>query len=336
MSTSDVSQPAVLEQGVTHAPASARGVAEPVSRSTARHEAFAAGWRGPLIGAAALVAILGWLFWDFVARQCRWAIEQQADWGHTIVVPFIAGYFVYLRRDRLLERPLVTNWFGLAVMIVGVGAYMTCTLGPLTLRHHNLQSIGIIITLGGIALLFCGWRAMRWLWFPLLYVFAFGQYISERLLTIVTFKLQDWTARGAALLLSLFLDVTREGNNITVVRVGHAPLPLNIAEACSGMRMLMAFLALGVAMAYTGLKRPWQRVLLVALAVPTAIFVNILRVCTLGVLGLLDAGLAAGDFHSFVGLVWLLPAFLIFLGLMWIIRNLVIEEDAATPRRASA
>jgi hypothetical protein len=27
-----------------------------------------------------------------------------------------------------------------------------------------------------------------------------------------------------------------------------------------------------------------------------------------------------------VGLVWLVPAFLLFLGAMWVIRNLVIEE----------
>jgi exosortase len=103
--------------------------------------------------------------------------------------------------------------------------------------------------------------------------------------------------------------------------------PLNIAEACSGMRMLMAFLALGVAIAYTGLKHPWQRVLLVLMAVPTSIFVNILRVCTLALLSLIDSGFAAGDFHSFVGLVWLLPALFIYLGLMWIIRNLVIEQE---------
>jgi exosortase/archaeosortase family protein len=95
------------------------------------------------------------------------------------------------------------------------------------------------------------------------------------------------------------------------------------------MRMLMAFLALGVAMAYTGLHRPWQRVLLVLMAVPTAIFVNILRVCTLGVLSMVDSGLAAGDFHSFIGLVWLIPAFLIFLGLMWLIRHSVIEPPAS-------
>jgi exosortase/archaeosortase family protein len=70
------------------------------------------------------------------------------------------------------------------------------------------------------------------------------------------------------------------------------------------------------------------------MGVPIAIAVNILRVCTLGVLTLSDAEFAAGDFHSFVGLLWLVPAFLLFLGVMWIIQRLVIEEDA--PARAAA
>ena len=103
--------------------------------------------------------------------------------------------------------------------------------------------------------------------------------------------------------------------------------PLNIAEACSGMRMLMAFFALGVAMAYTGLKYTWQRTILVVFAIPTAVFVNILRVMTLGLMSIADSGFAAGDFHTFVGTLWLIPAFLIYLGIVWILKNLVIEED---------
>lgn len=286
-------------------------------------------WLRPAFGAAVLLGILTWLFWEFVRKQCRFAIESQADWGHTLVIPFIAGYFVYLDRKRLLATPFKTTWFGLLLMIVGVCLYMICTAGPVQLRHHNISGACVSIAITGLVLLFCGWRAMRYLWFPLLYMFVFSQTISESLLHTVTFKMQDIAARGSAILLSIFLDVDRMGNTLYIFSGGKS-VPLNIAEACSGMRMLMAFLALGTAMAYTGLKYPWQRVLLVVLGVPTAIFVNILRVCTLGLLTVFDAGFAAGDFHSFIGLLWLVPAFLIYLGLMWIISHLVVEEPAST------
>ena len=71
------------------------------------------------------------------------------------------------------------------------------------------------------------------------------------------------------------------------------------------------------------------------MAVPTAIFVNILRVITLGILATMDSGFAAGDFHSMVGMLWLLPAFFIYLGIMWILRQSILDEespsDAAVP-----
>jgi exosortase len=286
--------------------------------------------RGPIIAAAVLLGILTWLFWDFMATNVRWAIQQQADWGHTLVIPFIAGYFVYQCRDRLLARPFKTTWMGLVPMVFGVAWYVTCTLGPMTIRHHNLQGAGVGLTLGGLALLFFGWRAMIWLWFPLAYLVLFGQFISDRFLNIVTFRMQDITARGAYYVLAVFFDAARSGNTITLFDNGEVK-PLNIAEACSGMRMLMAFLALGVAMAFTGLKYVWQQVALVLLAVPTAIVVNVLRVVTLGVLSMVDSDFAAGEFHSFIGLVWLIPAFLIYLGLSWILRHMVIDAPASFP-----
>jgi exosortase len=289
-------------------------------------------WRWPLYAAAMLLAMFVILFWGFLRSQVIRAVSQQADWGHTLVVPFIVGYFVYLNRKKLLAEPFRTAWFGLVPMLAGMGIYVISTTVP-TLNHFNIQGTGVWLTLVGLVLLFFGWRSMTWLWFPLLYLFVFGQNISERLMDLVTFPMQDITARGAAALLGIGLDVDREGNTITIFHHGE-PKPLNIAQACSGMRMLMAFSALGVAMAYTGFTRFWQRAALVLMAVPTAIAVNILRVVTLGILSLLDVGFAAGDFHSFIGLVWLVPAFMIYLGLMWCIRHSVIEERRPVAVRA--
>ena len=280
-----------------------------------------------LLWSGLLFVAFAWIFWDFLQRQVLFAVKQQADWGHTLIIPFIAGYFVWLCRGRLLEHPFKRSLFGIVVLLIGLAWYTLCALGPTVLHHHNLMGFGVAASLLGIVLYFFGWRSMKYLWFPLVYLIIFGQTISDRLMEVVTFKLQDIASIGSFYGLSfLGLDVTRSGNTLDIFYNGEI-YPLNIAEACSGMRMLMAFFALGVAMAYTGLRHFWQRSILVCLAVPTAVFVNILRVMTLGILSIADSGFATGDFHTFVGTLWLIPAFLIYLGIVWLLKNLIIEDD---------
>jgi exosortase len=319
----------------------------------------------PMLGGAlvALSAIFLWIFWSFLRRQFQWAIQDQADWGHTLVMPFIACWFIYLNRRRIFAEPFSIAWSGLVLIIVGVSVYSLSALGPMMLRHHNIMGFGVGISIFGLILFFCGWRAMRWLWFPALYLVVFGQTVSDRFLEIVTYQLQDIAAVGSFYGLSLIgFDVERSGNTLQLFHQGEM-VPVNIAEACSGMRMLVAFLALGVAIAYVGFpfrtRYPFltlwiifmrvfsrrsvgssarsrgmmviwtlsQRVLLVLLAFPTAVFVNILRVMTLGILATRDTQFAAGDFHTMVGMLWLIPAFLIYMGIVWILKQLVVHED---------
>lgn len=295
--------------------------------------------RGAIVGAALVSVLLVAVFWDFVAQQIRFAITEPSDWGHTLLMPVLAGWFVWLRREDLARAGIRTTWIGFVPIVLGVAWYMLSVFGPQVLNHHNLRGAGVGLTLLGVALLFTGWRALRWLLFPLAFMVLFGQTISDRFMEIITQQLQDITAVGAEFVLSVTgTTVTREGNTIYVLLDSGDMHPLNIAQACSGMRTLMAFMALGVAMAYTGLKRWWQRSLLVFLGIPVAIVVNILRVITLGYLSLYDPALAAGDFHSFVGMVWLVPAFLMFLAVLWVIRNLVVEPEGApaSPSGASS
>jgi exosortase len=293
----------------------------------------------PQVVAAGVVLLVAFVavFWTFFATQVKWALEEPADWGHTLLIPGISAYFIWLRREELLKRPLKACWLGAPLVVLGVGAYVATTFGPSWfVLHHNARGLSVGITLFGLALLIMGTRATKLLLFPLGYWVVFGQSVSERLLQRVTEDMQDWSAVGAHVLLAITgIDTERSGNVLTVF-VNGAPTQLNVAEACSGMRMLVAFLALGVLIAYTGLPKVWQRVALVASGVLVAIGVNVLRVYTLGVLSLWDANFAAGDFHSFVGLVWLVPALFLYLGIMWLLRNLFVEVEAGVGSGAGA
>jgi exosortase len=305
----------------------------PTAAVTAGDGVFAVRRQAAWAAAAAWAAVFLLTFWDFFRAQFGMAVSQVQDWGHTLLIPAISGYFVYLRRDELKAQAFRPAFAPLALVVLGISVYSASVFGPQALQHHNIRGAGTGIALLGCLLTVFGTGSIRWLWFPWAYWCVFGQYISDRFISRVTERLQDWSAIGAHLLLNVLgLDTDRVGNVLTVHFADGTAHPLNVAEACSGMRTLMAFLAIGVAMAALGLSRWWQRALLVAAGIPISIFVNILRVASLGLLSMVDPNFSTGEFHSMVGLLWLVPAFLLFLGAMWVIRNLVVDE----PRAAGA
>ena len=280
-----------------------------------------------MIAGGVIVVLLVSVFWEWVARQAEWASHEPSDWGHTLIIPFVSGYFVWMKRDLILAKPLSPSWIGIFIMVVGIAWYMVCNMGPAGLAHHNIRATGLGITLIGLGVLLLGWRGMEYVWFPLFYMLIFAQTISERLMNLVTYRMQDISAKGAYVFLNLIgIQTDHAGNVLTIFKDGE-PVQLNVAEACSGMRMLVAFLALGVAMAYVSLPKLWQQIMLVALGIPISIFVNVLRVASLGILGMFDQNFMSGEFHHMIGLVWLLPAFFSYLGALWILSQFLVEVD---------
>ncbi|MAJ47425.1 MAG: hypothetical protein CBC35_09325 [Planctomycetes bacterium TMED75] len=291
----------------------------------------------PLLATLVVLAVVFFgIYHQFFIAQFKAAIAEPSDWGHTFVVPFIALWFVVLKRDKILALPLRPSWSGLAFLLMGILVYMLGSVGPKQLIHSHVRAVGVCLSFLGLIVGFGGWRFFKECSFPFFYLFAFGIVISKRIMTPFTNDLQDISASGAWLVFYVFgFDVDLAGNTLTVYD-GDVSYPLNVAEACSGMRMLVAFLALGTAMAYVGLDRTWQRVLLILLGVPVAVFVNILRVVTLGLLSRYDVNFVSGEFHTFVGMVWLIPAFLVFILLMWIVRKLVVESPSVVEEQVAA
>jgi exosortase len=115
---------------------------------------------------------------------------------------------------------------------------------------------------------------------------------------------------------------------------------LTVAEACSGVRSLMAFLALGVAWAYLEQRPIWQRVVLVLFAAPIAIFCNVIRVTTTCSMFVLDKPEMGQSFmHEVTGIVMLAPALAMFWGLSKLLEHLFVEvevEDEQDGQRPSA
>ncbi|MFP4223600.1 MAG: exosortase-associated EpsI family protein [Phycisphaeraceae bacterium] len=303
------------------------------------------------------IALLGGLFialhWPFVYRMFLIATTNgdarglNPDWGHMLLVPFISGFFIYQHRyDLLAASRRVCGW-GLPIFFAGLFAF---ALGIFPVQNSMAQGMGMILTLFGLVLFLLGPGAMRWLWFPILYLMFFIK-VSDRLWDKIAWNLQQIAAKGATIVLQFVaafnndFDVTSRSSTIELVMYEGGQVVrdgLNVAEACSGLRMLMAFLALAVAMAFLWNRAWWQRLTMILLAVPIAVGINVGRVTALGLLFLIDPKYAHGSFHTFVGMLMLIPAALVFLLLGWVLDKIIIREggdedaDEAASRPAVA
>ena len=290
-------------------------------------------------GFVVFVACLAVAFSDFFLLQYHYATVEAADWGHTLFIPLIALYVVMLHRADLCERPFVPAKSGVVIVALGILWYAATWLTPDStfLNSHNVRAIGVFLAISGVTVGLLGWRSLVWLWFPLLYILVFGQRITDKVLLEITLPMQSIASWGSwhALDLLGYQIMPLRGNHIVILLPGGREYPLDVAEACSGMRMLMAFLALGTVIAYVGLDRWWLRLCLIAAGLPIAIFINVLRICTLGILGMNGDDFMFGEFHSLVGLAWMIPTFGLFMLLMWFLRPLDEDEEGNRLRRGA-
>ena len=304
-------------------------------KSTTANES---GWLVPspvafAIAALGVTAAFVFAFWDFFLVQWHFALADPADWGHTLFIPLIALYVALLHRADLLEKPFKTGSRGLIIILVGLLLYSITTVGPdsTILNSHNARSVGFAVTLLGICVTILGWRSIIWLWFPILYLMVFGQRITDKVLIYITYPLQDIAAfLGWAVLNLIGYEVSRQGTTINIMDQFGSWYPLDVAEACSGMRMLMAFLALGTVISYVGLDKWWLRIILIASGVPIAVIINAFRIATLGVLSLEGQDYMVGQFHSFIGLVWMIPTFGLYMLALWFLQPLSENADGSS------
>jgi exosortase len=280
------------------------------------------------------------LFFRFFAKQGQHSWSALDDWGHSFVIPLISGFMLWKQRPALARAEIRPFWPGVAPLVLGIWCYFFFVVG---VSNHMLQGAAMVLALAGITMLVFGLEVFRLAFLPIAYL-LFGITISEQVMIKITFELQVLATHGGWLLLKIislpgnWFLVEQAGNTLEVTYQGRS-IPLNVAEACSGMRMVIAFIALAGAVAIFSCKHWWQRVAVVALAVPVALFMNIIRVAVLAIGSLYDANLAAGNAHMLIGTLLLIPGLFLFMGTVWCLERIVVErptdEPAAQPKGAA-
>jgi exosortase len=242
---------------------------------------------------ASIAALSLWLFGPVIVHLVgQW--WHNPDFSHGFFVPLFSAFVVWQERDRLAQIPLRPSWSGLALLAFGLCIFIIGQLGA----ELFLARSSMLLALAGLIVLFLGWSHFRALLFPLAFLVLMVP-IPTIIFNQITFPLQLLDSRLAATILPwLGVPVFREGNIINL-----PAMPLNVAEACSGIRSLMSLTTLAIIYSYLMDRRMVVRVVLTLASIPIAVAANSLRIIGTGLLvQYWDPDKAEGYFHASWGL----------------------------------
>ena len=261
------------------------------------------------------------------------------NYSHGLLIPLVIGYILWTERERLSQtraRPSLV-WGATSVVF----ALLTLWIGVAGAELY-MQRMSLVLMLAGIVVYFWGFRLLRLLLVPLgLLILAIP--IPAIIFNKIAFPLQLFASRCAVWAMRLFdIPVLRQGNIIELMpRGARETKKLEVVEACSGIRSLMTLVTLAVVFAYFTHPREadgdgtsggflrrvrsygfWRSIILVASAVPIAIFTNALRVSGTGVLAhYYGTEIADGFFHSFSGWIIYVVALLLLFAVGWLLNK---------------
>jgi exosortase len=276
------------------------GAGSPDRRAAPLWHAFARYWF--VLAGAATIAIPTMIA---VATQ-SWSTEQGA---HGPIVLATGIWLVGLLRRQV--APLIApGHLGLTLLML-IPCLALYVLARIT---TTLEAEGFALYFSLIVIFYgvCGLRAMRLLWFPIVY-FAFLFPPPDNVVATVTQPLKLIISRAAVALLDAFgMPIARRGVMIQVDQY-----EILVAAACAGLNSIMSLSAIALFYVYVRHNANWRYAVVLMLAVvPVAIVANFVRVLLL-ILITYFAGdaWAQGFLHGFAGMVMFAVALLGIFGI---------------------
>ncbi len=262
-------------------------------------------WQSSAIWATVVVLLLvAWLYAPIAFHLVRqWWTDP--NFSHGFFVPAFSGFVLWKNRRSLAEIPAKPSTWGLGIVLISLLMLILGSFGA----ELFLSRISIIFLAAGLVIFFLGWAMFRAVLFPLLFLGLMVP-VPTIVMNEITLPLQILASKIASWMLPVFgVPVLREGNII------HLPsMPLEVAEACSGIRSLMSLATLAIIYGYFMESRQSVRVLLVFASVPIAVAANGLRIVGTGlIVQYWDPAKAEGFFHEFSGwLVFIVSLLMLF------------------------
>ncbi len=280
----------------------------------------AAAWCRPVARLAALaLAILVLFAGDAADMATIW--WTSSTYSHMLFVPAIIAWLVWQRRVELAQLTPIASPWGLAIVALGSLASLLGEAAGVGLARH----LGLVLMLQGAVIATLGPTVARGLIFPLFYGFFLVPFGEE-----FVPALQMVTARLSMLLLGLAgVPAHIEGVFITTPS-GY----FEVAEACSGVKFLVAMVALGALAANLFFKSWSRRIAFMVACVAVPIVANGIR--AFGTIYIADTSgiaFAASFDHVFYGWIFFAIVIALVLGLGWRFFDRPLDAPAFDPAK---
>jgi len=281
------------------------------------------GQRSPWWQPVVLALLMLWLYYSILSNLVlQW--WQDPNFSHGFFVPAFSAFLLWQDRRKLASLPVSPSWWGLPIIAMSLSVVVVGVLGA----ELFLSRVSLVLLIAGLIIFFLGWNHFRAVLFPWAFLFLMVP-IPAIIFNQITFPLQLLASKVASILLPLArVPVLREGNVINL-----PAMPLEVAEACSGIRSLMSLTTLAIIYGALMESRKVIRVVLALASIPIAVAANSLRIVGTGLLvQYWDPDKAEGFFHVFSG--WLI--FVVSLLMLFLLHRILIGFSGSKPKEGAA
>jgi exosortase len=203
----------------------------------------------------------------------RW-FTYDSYYSHGVLIPFISALLIWQKRNVLKDIEAESSPWGMRLFVIGIVIHLL----SMVFRVYCTSGFSMIIVLAGFILHVYGKKVLREILFPVVFLVFM---VPLPLVTVIdiSFQLKLLSTQMATAMLNVInIPAVQQGSYI---RMDHASIV--VEDVCSGLRSLIALMALGALFAYWLKAGKVKKTALFLSSIPIALITNMLRIVALAI-----------------------------------------------------
>lgn len=257
----------------------------------------------------------------------RW---KDPTWQHGALLPFIAGFLIWRRRNEVAQLPASTSPWGFVLVVFALLLYFV----GFRANSFYFGYLSLMLLLAGASLWLEGVQRSRirlfaWLMIGFMWPLPFLEESIGYPMRLLMVKTTGFVLNAVGVESLVSGTALQSMPNIELGRKAGELFSVGIAAPCSGMRSLFALLVVGALFSYFRQRVLWRRLALFSTILPIAIVANMVRILVLIFAAMIfgqhwaigDAEREVSVFHELTGIVVFLVASLLLQLASWLLNR---------------